>query len=130
MESEKTLYEILGGEPSIRFIADRFYYYMETLPEVRIVRDMHPADMSTSSQKLFEFLSGWLGGPQLFVQKHGHPRLRARHLPFKIGMPERDMWLLCIHKALVDLNPAPEVRQELMLSLGRLADHMRNQEDH
>lgn len=127
MEAEKTLYEVLGGEESVRFIADRFYYYMDQMPEVRILRDMHPPDLSSSAEKLFEFLSGWLGGPQLFVQKHGHPMLRARHLPFKIGLAERDMWLLCMHKAMVDLNPEESIRKEFMLSIGRLADHMRNQ---
>lgn len=126
-ESEKTPYEALGGEAAVRYLAQRFYMYMAEMPEVKVLRDMHPEDLSSSEEKLFMFLSGWLGGPQLFIEKHGHPRLRARHLPFKIGKLERDQWLLCFAKALADVNPVEPLKSDLFRSVARLADHMRNQ---
>jgi hemoglobin len=102
---------------------------MDSLPETKSLRQMHPEDLTTSTEKLFMFMSGWLGGPQLFVEKFGHPRLRARHLPFKIGVSERDQWLLCFAKALEDLNPVEPLKSDLFRSIARLADHMRNQEE-
>ena len=85
-----TPYETLGGASALRALVKRFYQIMDTLPETYGVRKLHPHDLSTSEEKLFMYLSGWLGGPQLFVEKFGQPRLRARHLPFSIGIAERD----------------------------------------
>lgn len=127
-EESMTPYQALGGESAVRFLCSRFYLYMNELPEVKIIRNMHPQDLSTSEEKLFMFMSGWLGGPQLFVEKFGHPRLRARHLPFAIGEKERDQWLLCFQKALDDLNPVEPLKSDLYRSIARLADHMRNQQ--
>ena len=84
MEERTPLYEQLGGEEPLRKLVDDFYDAMATYPYTQGILAMHPKDLTQSRQKLFEFLSGWTGGPQLFIQKHGHPRLRARHLPFKI----------------------------------------------
>ncbi|MFN7824042.1 MAG: group II truncated hemoglobin [Pseudobdellovibrionaceae bacterium] len=120
-------YEAIGGEAAVRLLCNRFYYYMAILPEVKVIRDMHPADLSSSEEKLFMFLSGWLGGPQLFVEKFGHPRLRARHLPFKIGPSEFVQWMMCMHKAMDDLDPPEPMKTELMKAIGRLAHHMQNQ---
>ena len=124
---EISLYEQMGGSPKIQQLVDRFYHHMDTLPEVKGIRDMHPTSLEGSIEKLFEFLCGWTGGPQLYIEKHGHPRLRARHLPFKIGVHERDQWLLCFFKALEDCEIEAGPKKILMSSIGRLADHMRNQ---
>ncbi|MEN0059698.1 MAG: group II truncated hemoglobin [Bdellovibrio sp.] len=126
--SQPTPYTLLGGEEVLRKLTRRFYEIMDTLPEVQSLRQMHPADLSTSEEKLFMFMSGWLGGPSLFVEKYGHPRLRARHLPFKIDKAERDQWMLCMVYAVEDLQIAEPLRSELLHSLLRLADNMRNQE--
>ena len=75
------------------------------------------------------FLSGWLGGPQLFVEKYGHPRMRARHMPFKIGKSERDQWMICMVQAFEAEGIQDPLRSELLHALLRLADHMRNQEE-
>ena len=91
--SELTPYERLGGEAAVRKLVDRFYDLMDALPEARGIRELHPPDLAGSRDKLFKFLSGWLGGPPLYVEEYGHPRLRARHLPFPIGEAERDAWL-------------------------------------
>ncbi|HNO87365.1 MAG TPA: group II truncated hemoglobin, partial [Rhodocyclaceae bacterium] len=90
-----TPYESFGGEETIRRLVHRFYALMDALPEAWDIRQMHPADLSGSEQKLFMYLTGWLGGPPLYEEAYGHPRLRARHLPFTIGDTERDQWLLC-----------------------------------
>lgn len=127
INNEDSLYELLGKENGIRTLVDHFYDAMEQTPETRGVRDMHPQDLSSSRDKLYWFLVGWSGGPQMYVEKFGHPRLRARHLPFKIGKSERDQWLYCFQKALVKMNYPEKTSEYLFSSIIRLADHMRNQ---
>ncbi len=122
-----THYERIGGQTQIRRLVDRFYDLMDELPEVREIRRLHPADLSTARQKLFEFLSGWMGGPQLYVEKYGHPMLRRRHLPFPIGERERDQWLLCMRQALEEVVADARLSTELYEAFARVADHMRNQ---
>ena len=124
-----TLFEALGGENSIRRICDRFYDFMEDLPEAKDVLALHPKDLTESRDKFYWFLVGWMGGPQLFVERFGHPRLRARHLPFKIDSRARDQWMLCMEKTLEIEIPDENVREQLLASFARLADHMRNTSD-
>ena len=125
-----TLFEVLGGEDGIRRIVERFYFHMHTRPEAIGIRQMHPESLEGSGEKLSLYLTGWTGGPQKYVEKYGHPRLRARHLPFKIGKSERDQWLMCMLLALEDLENElsldADVRAQLMDSFLQLADHMRN----
>ena len=120
-------YEQLGGEEGLRKLVNRFYEVMDTLPEARGVREMHPESLESSAKKLFMFLSGWLGGPNLFQEAFGHPRMRARHMPFKIGKSERDQWMICMVQAFEDLNIQDPLRSDLLNALLNLADHMRNQ---
>ncbi|WP_413584743.1 group II truncated hemoglobin [Bdellovibrio sp. HCB274] len=127
MSEEKKMYELIGGEPVLRKICQRFYEIMATLPEARGVLEMHPENLRGSEEKLFMFLSGWLGGPNLFQERFGHPRLRMRHFPFKIGKSERDQWMLCMVHAFEDVGIQEPMRSELLHSLLNLADHMRNQ---
>jgi hemoglobin len=101
-QTAATPYELLGGEAALRRMIDRFYDLMDTVPEYYGIRKLHPPDLNGSRNKLFMFLSGWLGGPQLYVEKYGHPMLRARHLPFAIGIAERDAWLACMLQAMED----------------------------
>lgn len=122
-----TPYERLGGEESLRKLVNRFYQVMDTLPEARGVREMHPESLESSEKKLFMFLSGWLGGPNLFQETFGHPRMRARHMPFKIGKSERDQWMICMVQAFEDLGIKDPLRSDLLNALLNLADHMRNQ---
>lgn len=132
-----SIFESFGGSGSnfevFRYLVERFYFYMDSLPEVKIIRDMHHADLAEAQEKLFLFLVGWTGGPQLYMEKHGHPRLRARHLPFFIGERERDMWMLCMEKALADCADKFQLPAEALSffksSLGRLATHMINMTD-
>ncbi len=126
---DKTIYELIGGEATVRRLTQRFYEIMETLPEAQGVRQMHPENLRGSEEKLFMFLSGWLGGPQLFVERFGHPRLRARHFPFAIGKSERDQWMLCMVQAFEDVGIEEPIRSELLHSLLNLADHMRNKQE-
>ena len=121
-------YQRLGGEAGVRALVDRFYDLMDSLPEAYAIRKLHPADLSASREKLFLFLSGWLGGPPLYTERYGHPRLRARHLPFAIGVQERDQWLMCMRQAMTELAVEEGLRRDLMIALAKTADHMRNQE--
>ncbi|MHB8453882.1 MAG: group II truncated hemoglobin [Acidiferrobacterales bacterium] len=120
-------YERLGGAPMLRALVSRFYEVMDLLPEAYGIRKLHPADLSGSRDKLFMFLSGWLGGLQLYVKRFGHPRLRARHLPFAISEAERDQWLMCMQQAVEDVGVDPSLRAELAQAFFKMADHMRNQ---
>lgn len=120
------IYNAIGQEDGIRKLVDTFYDFMDTLQEAKGIRLMHPEELSSSRQKLFEFLSGWSGGPQLFMEKHGHPRLRMRHAPFPIGVSERDQWMLCMNKALEICVENQELKELLATKFYEIADFMRN----
>ncbi len=123
----QTHYERIGGATGVRQLVDRFYDHMDELPEAYGIRKMHAQDLSGSRQKLYDFLCGWLGGPQLYVEKHGHPMLRRRHLHFSIGDTERDQWLHCMHLALEETVADAGLRAELYRAIVKVGDHMRNQ---
>lgn len=123
-----TPYELIGKEAAIRSLVERFYFFMDTLPEAAGIRAMHAADLSSAHDKLFKFISGWLGGPDLFVQEYGHPRLRQRHFPFAIDASARDQWMLCMNKALAEINMDARLRENLSQALQQLATHMINQD--
>jgi hemoglobin len=127
-EQRATAYEVLGGEPVLTRLVERFYHYMDTLPEASGIRAMHQPDLSGARGKLFKFLSGWLGGPNLYWEEFGHPRLRMRHFPFSIGGSERDQWMLCMDRAIEDCIEHPVMRERLSQALRQTADHMINQE--
>ena len=126
---QTTPYDAIGGEPVLARLCDRFYGLMAETPRFAELRALHPEDLQGSRDKLFMFLSGWLGGPDLFVQSFGHPRLRARHLPFSIASAERDQWLLCMQMALDECIPDGPLRARLWGAIEGLADHMRNRAD-
>lgn len=119
-------YERIGGAEKVRALVRRFYQLMDELPETHGIRKLHPPSLQGSEEKLFQFLTGWMGGPQLYVEKHGHPMLRKRHLPFPISEAERDQWLLCMKQALQDVVGDAKLRDELNASFAKVADHMRN----
>jgi hemoglobin len=121
-----TPYERLGGEAPLRELVDRFYDLMDLEPEYAGIRKLHPTDLANSRQKLFMFLSGWLGGPGLYVERYGHPMLRARHLPFAIGTAERDAWMACMMRAMEDVGVEERLRAALAEALFGTADWMRN----
>lgn len=126
MQPRPTPYEQLGGEAGVRQLVARFYEHMDRLPEAAETRALHAKSLKGSVEKLYLFLSGWLGGPDLYQQKYGHPMLRRRHLPFSIGNRERDQWLLCMQRALDDMPIDQLLRAQLMDAFVRTADHMRN----
>lgn len=125
-----TPYQRIGGEDQVRQLVERFYDHMDSLEEARGIRSLHAKSLRISREKLFKFLSGWLGGPDLYTGQYGHPRLRARHLPFSIGQKERDQWMFCMKKALKEIVKEDNLREELESALWRTADHMRNKAEH
>jgi hemoglobin len=129
MTETTTLYELIGGEKGLRALVDRFYDNMDTFPEAKHVRAIHPDDLSLSRDKLFMFLSGWAGGPPLYIQTYGHPRLRARHMPFPIGKAERDEWLWCMDKALEDGGYDAELVSYMKVKFTEIANSMQNRVD-
>lgn len=125
-----TPYERLGGAAGVRALVDRFYDYMDSLPQARDIRAMHPDDLQSSREKLFLFLSGWLGGPPLYMQQHGHPRLRMRHLRFVIDDSARDAWLECMNRAIAECVHEGLLAEMLRSSFLRMASHLRNSDEH
>jgi hemoglobin len=127
----QTLYDLLGGEPEathkIREIVEAFYDVMDSDEKAKTIRLMHPEDLTSSREKLFMFLTGWTGGPQLYTERYGHPFLRRRHLPFKIGEDERDQWIYCMTKGMLNLKMEEEKIKALLNALYPIADFMRNQ---
>lgn len=124
--SAPSAFVLLGGEQKVRELVDRFYDLMELEPEFAQLRAMHPTPLDGSRDKLFWFLSGWLGGPDMYVERFGHPRLRARHLPFAIASAERDQWLRCMAWAMQDCGVEQGLQERLMQSFFNTADWMRN----
>lgn len=125
--SQATLFDVLGGVEAIRALVERFYDVMDSDPKAAQLRAIHPADLTSAREKLFMFLTGWSGGPQLYIERYGHPRLRARHLPFSIGEQERDQWMYCMVRAMHDTGVAEPVMVKLAEALWGVADFMRNQ---
>ena len=122
-----TPYEMIGGEAAIARLTDSFYTLMASVPQFAGIHAMHPEDLSESRDKLFMFLSGWLGGPDLYVQHIGHPMLRRRHLPFAIGEAERDQWVACMFLAMESTGVDEPLRDKLLAAFFSTADFMRNQ---
>ena len=127
----QSLYDLLGGEPEathqIREIVKAFYDVMERDEKAKTIRLTHPEDLTSSREKLFMFLTGWTGGPQLYTDRYGHPFLRRRHLPFKIGEEERDQWIYCMTKGMLNLKMDEIKIKALLNALYPIADFMRNQ---
>ena len=127
MNEPLSLYDTIGGETKLREMVDRFYDLMELEPAFAGIRALHPPATDGSRDKLFWFLSGWMGGPDAYIERFGHPRLRMRHFPYGIGTSERDQWLRAMAWAMEDVGIAEDLRERLMQSFYQTADWMRNQ---
>ncbi len=122
----ETPFDWIGGEAQVRALVDRFYDLMDLEPGYAALRATHGSDLVTAREKLFMFLCGWLGGPQYYVERFGHPMLRARHLPFSIGIKERNQWVACMDQAMGEVGVDPQLRERLYDSFMQTADWMRN----
>lgn len=128
---QTTFFALLGGEASgtaqLRLLVDTFYDIMDTDSKAVQLRAIHAADLTEAREKLFMFLTGWTGGPQLYIERYGHPRLRARHMPFAIGETERDQWMYCMISAMHKIEIQEPILTKLATQLYGVADFMRNQ---
>ena len=124
-----TPFSRIGGTNGVDRLVEAFYARMDRLPEARSIRAMHASDLSATKEVLKRYLGEWMGGPKLYSEERGHPRLRMRHIRFKIGEAERDAWLLCMGGALEEAVDDPALREELYLAFAKLADWMRNDPD-
>ncbi len=122
-------YAQIGGEKVLKNLVSRFYFHMDTNPQAKDCRDLHGKNLDHAKEKLFMFLSGWLGGPSLYIEAFGHPMMRKRHFPFRIGPKERDQWLLCMRLSLSELNLEAQLDNQLWEGFRKFAEHMRNHED-
>lgn len=129
INSQLSLYELIGGESGLRKLVERFYDLIDSSPEAAQLRAMHPKSLKQSRQKFFMFLTGWSGGPQLYIEKYGHPRLRIRHMPFSIGIVERDQWIWCMNKALNEMQMDAAVIEHLKARFAETADFLRNKRE-
>ncbi len=123
----QTPYQILGDE-GIMALCDAFYDIMDTLPEAAGIRAMHAEDLSPMKDKLTDYLTGWMGGPPLYADKHGTVCMTEPHEPYHIGPEERDQWLLCMDKALEQIDASEELVEMLKVPMFRIADAVRNRE--
>lgn len=121
-----TAFEWIGGEAKVHALVERFYDLMDLEPGYKELRAVHGSELTDARQKLSWFLTGWLGGPQHYTERFGHPRLRARHMPFKIGLVERDQWLACMDQAMGEVGVPDDLRAKLRESFFGTADWMRN----
>jgi len=119
---------LMGGEARVRALVDRFYDLMALDERFAALRSLHPVHLDASRDKLFWFLCGWMGGPDHYIQRFGHPRLRARHLPFPIASVERDQWLVCMAQAMVDIEVPQPLYDRLLQAFANTADWMRNRD--
>jgi hemoglobin len=122
----RSVFDLIGGETVIRNVVERFYDLMDLEPRYAELRAVHGSTLTGARDKLFWFLCGWMGGPQHYTDRFGHPRLRARHMPFKIGILERDQWLACMDQAMGEMDVNAELRERLNASFFQTADWMRN----
>lgn len=122
----QTPYERLGGEAGVRKLVHRFYELMDELPEAYQVRKLHPDSLAVSEQNLFEYLSGWFGGPTMYTDKKGHPRMRQRHAPYAVTLEAKDEWMLCMKQSLAETVADEPFRTQLQANFQALADHMVN----
>ena len=125
---DATPYQLLGGDAKVRELVERFYDLMELEPGYVDLRKVHGTSLESAREKLYLFLSGWLGGPSLYTDRFGHPMLRARHLPFAIGTTERDQWMACMVQAMEEVEVPQVLRRPLEEAFFRTADWMRNRE--
>jgi hemoglobin len=123
----ETPYAALGGAAGVRRLVDTFYDQMDRDPAYAQLRRVHRPELTSARDKLTLFLSGWLGGPNLYIERYGHPRLRARHLPFAIGTVERDQWMTCMGGALTACAVTEPLLSKLLEAFYQTADFMRNQ---
>lgn len=124
----ETPFQWIGGEARVRVLVDRFYDLMDLEPGFRVLRASHGSTLDSAREKLFWFLCGWLGGPEYYQERFGHPRLRMRHMPFSIGIEERDQWLACMDRAMAETQVDPQLRERLNRSFFQTADWMRNRD--
>jgi hemoglobin len=123
---DATPFEWIGGEQKVKALVERFYDLMDLDPAYADLRAVHGTHLERARQNLFWFLCGWLGGPQHYTDRFGHPRLRARHMPFSIGIKERDQWLACMDQAMGEVGVDEKLRERLRASFFQTADWMRN----
>ena len=126
MSSAETPFEAIGGEASVKALVERFYDLMDLEPAYAELRAVHGSDLASAREKLFWFLCGWLGGPSYYTDQFGHPRLKMRHMPFSIGIIERDQWLSCMDQAMGETGVPDALRERLRASFFQTADWMRN----
>jgi len=124
--AEPTVFERIGGEARVRELVDRFYDLMDLDADLADLRAAHGPSLDQARQKLFWFLCGWMGGPNYYIERFGHPRLRARHLPFSIGTKERDQWVICMGRAMQQIGVEPALADRLLAAFYDTADWMRN----
>jgi hemoglobin len=121
-----TLFEWIGGEAKVKALVERFYDLMDLESRYARLRQVHGPTLEGPREKTFWFLCGWMGGPQHYTERFGHPRLRARHLHVPIGILERDQWLACMDQAMGELELDPALRYRLQQGFFQTADWMRN----
>lgn len=119
-------YDRLGGAPALRRLVDAFYDAMDQDPAAAGIRAMHDPDLGPIRDKLFDWLSGWAGGPAIYNDRPDRTCIMSAHSPYGIGPAERDQWMACMRTALAGLDISDDVRTMFDAAFSRLADGLRN----
>lgn len=120
--NQKTPYELIG-EDRLHELVDRFYDLVSEHPDLAPI---FPNDLTETVRKQKQFLTQFFGGPSLYTEEHGHPMLRARHMPFAITPARAEAWLSCMAQALVDTDIEEDLRSAIFERLSHTANHMIN----
>ncbi|MFD1017872.1 globin domain-containing protein [Thalassobacillus hwangdonensis] len=123
MEYSGTMYEAIGGRDTVEVLVDAFYQHVGKHPALIPI---FPSDLTETARKQKQFLTQFFGGPALYTEEHGHPMLRARHLPFEITPTRKDAWLSCMEKALDEAAIDEPYRSAILERLTMTAQHMMN----
>ncbi|GGJ69895.1 hemoglobin [Anoxybacillus voinovskiensis] len=123
----KTPYELVGGEEIVTKLVEAFYARVAKHPDLQPI---FPDDLTETARKQKQFLTQYLGGPPLYTEEHGHPMLRARHLPFEITPTRAKAWLSCMREAMDEVGLSGQARDELYQRLVLTAQHMINTPEH
>lgn len=130
MEQKPLVYDLVGGEDGVRRLVETFYDIVETMPEGAPLHILHLRGHGVAHSRIeqFDFLSGFFGGPRLYLERHGHANVRTMHAHVEINPEARDAWIKCMSMAIDKIGLPPETKAQMMEPFKRVAQLLVNTE--